>query len=178
MLFYAAASAGLAALIKPLMDGVLSPRMQLTFFGLPVDLRTWSIAVLVIYLFKGLGSYFSTFLMTDIGQRVVRDLRNQLFRHILEQSAGFFSQRTSGTLVSGITNDVNQIQLVVSETVGDLLREGLAIIGFAAVLFYYDYGLALVVVTGAPVVVYPLVRLGQRVRRVSRRGQEELAHLT
>jgi subfamily B ATP-binding cassette protein MsbA len=178
MLFYAAASAALASLIKPLMDGVLSKRLDLTFFGLHVDLRSWSIAVLTIYLFKGLGAYFSSYLMTDIGQRVVRDLRNQLFRHILDQSAGFLSQRTTGTLVSGLTNDVNQIQLVVSETIGDLLREGLAIIGFAAVLFYYDYGLALVVVTGAPVVVYPLVRLGQRVRRVSRRGHEELAHLT
>jgi subfamily B ATP-binding cassette protein MsbA len=178
MLFYAAASAALASLIKPLMDGVLSKRLDLTFFGLHVDLRSWSIAVLTIYFFKGLGAYFSSYLMTDIGQRVVRDLRNQLFRHILDQSASFLSQRTTGALVSRITNDVNQVQMVVSETVGDLLREGLAVIGFAAVLFYYDYGLALVVVTGAPVVVYPLVRLGQRVRRVSRRGQEELAHVT
>jgi ATP-binding cassette, subfamily B, bacterial MsbA len=178
MLFYAAASAALAFLIKPLMDSVLSHRLDLTFFGFRVDLRAWSIAVLAIYLFKGLGAYFSTYLMTDIGQRVVRDLRDQLFRHLLDQSAGFFSQRTTGHLMSRITNDVNQIQHVVSETIGDLLREGLAVIFFACVLFYYDYRLALVVVTGAPIVVYPLVRLGQRVRRVSRRGQEELAHLT
>ena len=77
--------------------------------------------------------------------------------------------------MSGITNDVQQIQVAVSETVGDLLREGLAVIGFACLMFYYDYKLALVVVTGAPIVVYPLVRLGQRVRRTSRRVQEELA---
>ena len=131
-----------------------------------------------IYFFKGLGSYFSTYLMTDVGQRVVRDLRNQLFRHILNQSAAFFSRRTSGQLMSGITNDVQQIQVAVSETVGDLLREGLAVIGFACAMFYYDYKLALVVVTGAPVVVYPLVRLGQRVRRTSRRVQEELAYMS
>ncbi len=105
--------------------------LALTFWGVRVDLRTWSIAVLVIYLFKGLGSYFSTYLMTDVGQRVVRDLRNQLFRHILNQSAAFFSRRTSGQLMSGITNDVQQIQVAVSETVGDLLREGLAVLGFA-----------------------------------------------
>ena len=178
MLFYAAASAGLAALIKPLMDSVLTNRLVLTFYGYTVDLRTWSAAVLVIYLFKGLGAYFSTFLMTDIGLRVVRDLRDRLFRHILDQSASFFSQRTSGQLLSGVTNDVNQIQLAVSETIGDLLREGLAVVGYAAVLFWYDAKLALVVVTGAPVVVYPLVRLGQRVRRTSRRVQEELAHLS
>jgi subfamily B ATP-binding cassette protein MsbA len=179
MLFYAAASAGLVTLIKPLMDSVLSDRLDLTFFGwFQVDLRTWSVAVLVIYLFKGLGSYFSTYLMTDVGQRVVRDVRNQLFRHILSQSAGFFSRRTSGQLMSGITNDVNQIQQAVSETAGDLVREGLSVLAFAALMFYYDAKLALVVVTGAPIVVYPLVRLGQRVRRTSRRVQEELAHLS
>ena len=136
MLFYAAASAGLVTLIKPLMDSVLSDRLDLTFFGFHVDLVTWSIAVLVIYLFKGLGAYFSTFLMTDVGQRVVRDVRNQLFRHILNQSAAFFSRRTSGELMSGITNDVNQIQQAVSETAGDLVREGLSVLAFAGLMFY------------------------------------------
>ena len=178
MLFYAAASAGLVTLIKPLMDGVLSRRLDLEFAGVVIDLRTWSIALLAIYFVKGLGAYFSAYLMTDVGQRVVRDLRNQLFRHILNQSAGFFSRRTTGQLLSGITNDVTQIQVAVSETVGDLIREGLAVIGFAALMFWYDPKLALVAVTGAPVVVYPLVRLGQRVRRTSRRVQEQLAHLT
>ena len=179
MLFYAAASAGLVTLIQPLMDGVLGPGPDIPlFFGIRVTLGTWSAAVLIIYLFKGLGSYFSTYLMTDVGQRVVRDLRNKLFHHVLRQSATFFSQRTSGQLMSGITNDVQQIQVAVSETVGDLLREGLAVIGYACLMFYYDYKLALVVVTGAPVVVYPLVRLGQRVRRTSRRVQEELAYLS
>ena len=178
MLFYAAASAGLALLIKPLMDGVLGNRTDIPVYGFAIDLRTWSLAVLTVYLFKGLGAYFSTFLMTDIGLRVVRDLRNQLFRHILDQSAGFFARRTSGQLMSGITSDVNQVQNVVAETVGDLLREGLAVVGYAAVLFWYDAKLALVVVTGAPVVVYPLVKLGQRVRRTSRRVQDEIAHLS
>ena len=178
MLFYAAASAGLVTLIKPLMDSVLSNRLDLTFWGVRVDLKSWSIAVLVIYFFKGLGAYFSTYLMTDVGQRVVRDVRDQLFRHILNQSATFFSRRTSGQLLSGITNDVQQIQVAVSETVGDLLREGLSVLGLAVLMFYYDAGLALVVVTSAPIVVYPLVRLGQRVRRTSRRVQEELAYLS
>ena len=80
--------------------------------------------------------------------------------------------------MSRITSDVQQVQQAVSETVGDLLREGLALIGYAFLLFYWDAGLALVCVTGAPVVVYPLVRLGQRVRRSTRRSQEETEHLS
>ncbi|HXW06298.1 MAG TPA: ABC transporter transmembrane domain-containing protein [Vicinamibacterales bacterium] len=169
MLLYAAASAGLATLIQPLIDNVLPSR---------ANLGLWGLTVLTIYLLKGLGAYLSTYLMTDIGQRVVRDLRIRLFRHILDQSAAFFGRQTSGRLMSRITSDVNQVQQAVSETIGDLLREGLALVGYGAYLFYVDYKLAMVVVTGAPVVVYPLVRLGQRIRRTTRRSQEELEQLS
>ncbi len=179
MLLYAAAAAGLTTLIKPLTDGVLTHQLApLSFWGVPMDWRAWGISVMAIYLAKGLGAYFSSYLMTDVGQRVVRDIRNQLFGHILNQSAGFFSRQTTGALMSKITNDVNQVQQAVSETVGDLIREGLSLVGYAVVMFYVDFRLALVCVTGAPIVVYPLVRLGQRVRRSTRRGQEELEHLS
>ncbi len=62
----------------------------------------------------------------------------------------------------------------MSETAGDLARESLALVGFAALLFYYDARLAIVCLTGAPLIVYPLIRLGQRVRRTTRRSQEAL----
>jgi subfamily B ATP-binding cassette protein MsbA len=80
--------------------------------------------------------------------------------------------------MSRITNDVGQVQRAVSETLGDLTRESLALVGFAALLVYYDPRLALVCLTGAPLVVYPLVRLGQRVRRTTRRSQEALEHMS
>jgi subfamily B ATP-binding cassette protein MsbA len=70
------------------------------------------------------------------------------------------------------------VQRAVSETVGDLARESLALVGFAGLLFYYDARLALVCFTGAPVVIYPLVRLGQRVRRTARRSQEALEQMS
>jgi len=171
MLVYAGAQAGVGYLIVPIINKVLPGEDGLSF-------RFWAIAIIVAYLAKGLGSYFSTYLMTDIGQRVVRDVRSQLFRHILNQSAAFFSRRTVGQLMSRITNDVGQVQQAVSETVGDLLREGLSVIGFVALMFWYDWKLALVAFTGAPLVVYPLVRLGQRVRRSTRRSQEQLEHLS
>jgi subfamily B ATP-binding cassette protein MsbA len=178
MLLYAAASAAVAYLIKPIIDD-----------GLAADrhgqraARSGHAGVLVgrgarAYLAKGIGAYFSAYLMTDIGQRVVRDLRDQLFRHILNQSAAFFSRWSTGPLMSRITNDVNLVQQAVSETVGDLLREGLSLFGYAALLFWWDWRLALVCVTGAPIVVYPLVRLGQRVRRSTRRSQEAIERLS
>jgi subfamily B ATP-binding cassette protein MsbA len=169
MVVYGAASAGVAYLIQPIFDEVLPNREN---FG-PV-----AVAVLLVYLVKGVGAYLSGYLMTDVGQRVVRDLRNVLFRHILGQSAAFFAFQTTGRLMSRITNDVAQVQRAVSETVGDLARESLALVGFAALLFYYDARLAIVCLTGAPLVVYPLVRLGQRLRRMTRRSQEALEQMS
>ena len=169
MVLYGAASAGLAALIQPIFDEVLPNRENLV---------TIAAAILAIYLAKGVGAYLSGYLMTDVGQRVVRDLRNVLFRHILGQSAAFFSMQTTGRLMSRITNDVAQVQRAVSETIGDLTRESLALVGFAGLLFYYDARLALVCLTGAPLVVYPLVRLGQRVRRTARHSQEALEQMS
>src|SRR3979409_497457 len=116
--------------------------------------------------------------MADVGQRVVMDLRNALYRHILNQSAGFFAHGATGRLLSRINNDVGQVQQAVSETVGDLARGTLALVGVAALLFYYDGRLTIVCLTGAPLIVYPLIRLGQRVRRTTRRSQEAIETLS
>jgi ATP-binding cassette, subfamily B, bacterial MsbA len=169
MAVYAAATAAVAKLIQPVIDDVL-PHGEL--------LLEWCVAVLVVYAVKGLGGYASTYLMTDIGQRVVRDLRDRLFRHIVDQSAAFFSRHTTGRLMSRITNDVNQVQHAVSETIGDLMREGFSLVGIAAYMFYVDARLALVAVTAAPIVVYPLVKFGRRIRSTTRKSQEELEHLS
>jgi ATP-binding cassette, subfamily B, bacterial MsbA len=169
MLVYALGSLGIVRLVQPIFDNVLL-----------LQQRVGEVAALMLaaYFLKGLGAYASSYLMTDVGQRVVMDLRNRLFRHILDQSAAFFSRRTSGQLISRITNDVMQVQMAVSETLADLARESITVVGYVGFLFYLDWRLALVLMTTAPLVVYPLVRLGQRVRKMTRRGQEELEHVT
>jgi ATP-binding cassette, subfamily B, bacterial MsbA len=169
MLVYAIGSAGLAWLVKPIFDSVLPNQQRLA-------ITAW--AIVGVYLLKGVGSYVSSYLMADVGQRVVTDVRNDLYRHILGQSAGFFAQRTTGQLMSRINNDVGQVQQAVSETVGDLARESLALVGYAALLFYYDARLTIVCLTGAPLIVYPLIRLGQRVRRTTTRSQEALERIS
>jgi subfamily B ATP-binding cassette protein MsbA len=172
MVIYAAASAMLATLVKPIFDSVLPTRERLV---------STIVAILVVYAAKGFGAYVSQYLMTDVGQRVVRDVRNMMFRHMLGQSAAFFSAQTTGRLMSRLTNDVSQVQRVVSDTIGDLARESLTLIGYLAVLIYYDARLTVVCLTSAPLIVYPLVRLGQRVRRTTRRtqeAQEQMAHVS
>ena len=169
MIIYAIGSAGLAYLIKPIFDSLLPKQRD-------VALTAW--AIVGVYLLKGLGSYASSYLMADVGQRVVMDLRNALYRHILDQSASFFAHGATGRLLSRINNDVGQVQQAVSETAGDLARESLSLVGYAALLFYYDARLTVVCLTAAPLIVYPLIRLGQRVRRTTRRSQEALEQIS
>ena len=73
--------------------------------------------LIVAYTFKGLGDYAADLLMAQVGQRVVMDIRTKLFRHILDQSVTFFAGRTTGQLISRLTNDVGQVQMAVSETI-------------------------------------------------------------
>lgn len=161
MVGFAATSAGLAYLIKPIFDEVLIQQ---------VNLGPVALAIIVLYLAKGVFSYFSTYLMSYVGQRTVMDVRNRLYRHILRQSVDFFSTKSTGTLMSHITTDVERVQQAVSEAVGDLMMQGFALVGYAALLYYYDWRLATLSLLGAPLVLYPLVRLGRRLRRTSDTG--------
>src|SRR5262245_9076484 len=182
MVVYAAGSGLIAKLIKDIVDGLLAAQNggagATATDGIHRGVLGLAVWILTAYFFKGVGAWASSYLMADVGQRVVMDLRNRLYRHILDQSAAFFSRASSGQLVSKITNDVNQIQQAVGETVADLIRETLSVVAYAGLLFWLDWRLAIVVLTGAPLAVYPLVRLGQRVRSTTRRGQEQLEQVT
>jgi subfamily B ATP-binding cassette protein MsbA len=169
MLLYAAGSLAVVRQIRPLFDRVLKDQERM----LPVAL-----AALAAFLAKAIGDYASDYLTTDVGQRVVRDLRNELFRKTIGQSATFFARHSSGQLLSRITNDVNQVQRAVSETLTDFVRETLTAVFFIYELFRLDGHLALVSLTTMPLVVYGLLRLGQRVRRTTHRSQEALEDVT
>jgi subfamily B ATP-binding cassette protein MsbA len=152
---YAASGALLVSQMKPIFDEALD---------LGQGVGRISITILVLYSLKGVSSYFSTTLVADAGQHAVTDLRNTLYQHVLGQSFAFLGRSSTGTLMSHITTDVEKIQAAVSELAGDLLKEGLTIVGLAAVLFFMDWRLALISLVGMPLAIHPLVKLGRRLR--------------
>jgi len=152
---YAGSGALLVSQVKPIFDEAL-------FLG--VNVGRLSLVIVVLYVVKGASSYFSTTLVADAGQHAVTDLRNGLYQHLLRQSFSFLGRSTTGSLMSHITTDVEKIQAAVSELAGDLLKEGLTILGLLVVLFYMDWRLALLSLVGLPLAFHPLVRFGQRLR--------------
>jgi len=152
---YAAASAVLISQIKPILDEVL-------FRG--VNVARVSLVILGLYVFKGIAAYLSTTLVAAVGQRAVTDLRNALYEHVLNQSFTFLGRQTTGALMSHITTDVEKIQNAVSDVAGDLLKEGLTVLGLVVVLFYMDLRLAFVALFSLPLVAQALVQFGRRLR--------------
>ena len=155
---YAAAGALLAHMVEPIFDNVLIRN---------VDVGRVAFTIIVLYVVKGGCSYLSTTLVAAAGQGAVTDLRTALYGHVLDQSFTFLSRTSTGSLMSNITTDVEKIQAAVSEIAGDLLKEGLTVVGLALVLFVNDWRLALLSLVGMPLAFYPLVRLGRNVRASS-----------
>ena len=169
MVGFGATSGGLAYLIKPVFDDVLIQNENLVQVAA---------LIIVLYLAKGIFSYFSTYLMSWVGQRTVMDLRNLLYQHVIRQSVSFFKSQPTGTLISHITNDVEKIQQAVSGAMGDLLMQSFALLGYGALVFYYDWRLAIFCFVVAPLAIYPLVTLGRKLRRRTDTGLERWRDIT
>ncbi len=152
---YAAAGALLVHTVEPIFDDVLVRG---------VHAGRVALTILALYVLKGVCSYFSTTLVAAVGQRAVTDLRNALYEHVLKQSFTFLTRTSTGALMSHITTDVEKIQNAVSDLAGDLLKEGLMVLGLLVVLFGKDWRLALISLVGMPLAFHPLVRLGRHLR--------------
>lgn len=171
MIAVAVFTSQLTLLVKRILDDVLIQTK-------PEALARVSVLLLVFYLGKGIFSFTSSYLMTSIGLHVVRNLRNRLYRHIIFQSLSFFSSEKTGDLTSRVISDTDRIQDAVSKTFTDLVKETFTLVGLVFVIFYIDWRLALISIALFPVVVYPITRFSQRLRRASRRAQENISSLS
>ena len=129
-------------------------------------------------LLKGLFLYFAEYSMSYTGQQVVAGLRKDLYSHLLGQSPAFFARNPTGKLMARVTADTERVQETVSRTVTDFIRQVFLLLFFLGLVFYTDWKLALLAFLIGPLVLAIIVRLGQRMRRVSRSSQEHLADLS
>ena len=164
MLMVSAATSASAFLVKPVLDEVFFKKDLAMLKLIPV-------AIIGLFLLKGLFDYGQAYFMSYIGQRIIADLREKIYNHLQSLSLSFFTRNPTGVLMSRILNDVNMIQGAVTEAVTGLLRDFFTIIGLVAVVFYRDWKLALVALVIFPVAVYPIVKFGRKLRSYSTRSQ-------
>src|SRR5580704_2371647 len=192
-----AAQGMMALLIKPIFDRVLDPNPHPGLTPLsahpifhhqlyleqivPLQGRSvWtlvSIALLSVFLIKGLCDYLGNYLISYAGFSSVMDLRNAVFDKVLKQGAEFFGAHSTGQLMSSIMNDVDKVQVATSQILADFLRQVFAAAALLFVLVSNDWKLALVSLAVLPAVMLPTTRIGRRIRRISRGTQERQAEL-
>jgi len=133
------------------------------------DLGWYLLILLLIFIAVGKGAsfYFSNLLMSSIGLKVVVTLRQQLYEHILNQSAAFFNRFSTNMLTSHLTNDVSKVENAVSRLAGEMLRESFTLIGLLALVFYLDWRLTLLSFIIGPIVIFLTVQFGKRLRKLS-----------
>ena len=177
------------ALVVPIFDQALTPvggqRTQ-TLFGLQriipdSGLAAWktiSVLLLSFALAKGVAEYFSTVLMARIGQWSVLKLRQDLYSHLLNQSASFFERHRSNYLVSRLVTSAAAIETAVTSTLRDMLRESFNLIAFISASFYFNWRLTLGSLLITPIVAILTARFGTKIRNFSRESFEGNKELT
>ncbi len=193
-----AANAGLALLIRPIFDRVLDPNTTdapillttIPVFNVPVYLHqlipfspkeAWAlvaIGILLVIVFRGLADYAGNYLANYAGFSAITDLRQQVFEKVMRQDAAFFELHSTGRLMSSIMNDVDKIQQATSHLLADWLRQTFFALGLLWVVVQMDWKLALVSLTVLPFVLIPTARLGRKLRRATRRAQDDAGEVS
>lgn len=135
------------------------------------------LAIPAVALVKRLCQLAHVYLMGYTGNRVITDIRDVLYRHILKLSLGFHSARATGTLMSNVTNDVGQMQRAVG-VVKDFVQQPLTLAAMTGFILYQNWRMALIAIAVLPLGYYPLIRLGRRLKRLAHAGQERIAELS
>jgi len=171
MVIVASMAGAQAYMIKPLLDEIFfkQDRTMLTLVPL---------AILGIFLVKGVFSYIYSYYLVKVGQSVIRDLRNLLYSHIQSLPLSFFLKKPTGELISRILNDVSLIQGAVSNVLVGILKDTCQVIFLIGVIFYQDWRMALIAMVSLPLVVYPIINFGRRHRRLSISNQQTTAQVS
>ena len=131
-------------------------------------------AVFITFMAKGFASYGQSLLMSFVGLRIIA----RLYRHLIGMDLGFFHSMPSGRLVSRFLVDINNMRVAVSNALTGFGKDMLSLIGLVSVMFIQDWQLALMAFFVFPAAVYPIVRLGRRMRKVTANTQEETGLFT
>ena len=171
MVIVAGFNAAQAYMVKPLLDEIFVNKDK----GL---LNILPLALLAIFLIKGVFYFIYSYLLEWVGQCVIRDLRNRIYAHLNRLSLSFFHHTPTGELISRIVNDVSLLQGAVSHALIRILRDFVSVIGLLVVIFIMDWRLALMSLIFLPMAAAPIIIFGKKFRRVSTRYQKSIGEVT
>jgi subfamily B ATP-binding cassette protein MsbA len=171
MTIFAATDAGWAAFVKFFLDGTFvdkDPRM------------VWLVPVTLVGLFiaRGVGDFLQTYCPGWVGRRVVKTLRGQIFDRYLHLPVSFFDHQASGTLLSKLTYNTEQVANATTDSITVFIRDTLTIVALIGYLLYLNWRLTLISLVVAPLVAALIRRINTLFRRYSKRIQNSMGDVT
>ncbi|MCI0469035.1 MAG: ABC transporter ATP-binding protein/permease [Nitrospirae bacterium] len=161
----------LAWLVKPALDGIFLEKNRMLLSLLPL-------AILILYLSRGGLSFLQSYLMRSVGVKIVREMRNRLYNHLVFLPIDDFKKDSTGAILSRTINDAAQLQGLLAFNIKDIFVEGATVIALIFVAIYRRWDLALLSITVLPAAFYGAQRLGKRLKKTSKESQKKISALT
>ena len=171
MILHALADTSFAALIKPLLDGSFVNQDEDVISLIPA-------LIILIFIFRGIGSFMSNYGMAYVGRSIIRDIRKDMFDKIILKSSKSYDESITGRLVSKITFDAEQVAEAATKAITVIIKDGLTIIGLLSLMFYYSVELSIGLVLVAPLIGYFLKIMSIKFRSISRDIQKSMGEIT
>ena len=171
MILHALADTSFAALIKPLLDGSFVNQDEDVISLMPA-------LIILIFIFRGIGSFMSNYGMAFVGRSIIRDIRKDMFDKIILKSSESYDESITGRLVSKITFDAEQVAEAATKAITVIIKDGLTIIGLLSLMFYYSVELSIGLLLVAPLIGYFLKIMSIKFRSISRDIQKSMGEIT
>lgn len=158
-------------IIKDVIDQVLINKDM-------VMLNIIAVGILIIFFLRGIFFFGQTYLMSYIGQRVIIDIREAVYRQLQRLSLGYFDKRQTGAIMSSVTNDVSALQAALVESMVELVTEAMILIGSLGAMFFLHWKLSLLTLITMPLVLQAINTFGKKLRQAGRVLQARTADIT
>ena len=171
MVLFSVTAAAFSKLIQPMIDGSFIARDQATVKWVPL-------AIILVFAIRTIGTFLSDYGMSWVARSVVRDLRGLLFDHMLRLPTAYYDRAASGTLVSKMVYDVEQLADASSRVVTVFIRDSLTVIGLLALMFYQSRNLTSLLLIIFPLLAIIVTYVSRRFRQLSHRIQHSMGNVS
>jgi subfamily B ATP-binding cassette protein MsbA len=169
----------ITAATEPLLPALLKPFLDGTFIHKDDSVIRWApIFILIIFFVRGVAGFIGTYSINWVGNKLVMDLRAEMFRKLMSLPTRFYDDHATGSLISKLTFDVTQVTAAATSVVTIVIRDTIIIIGLLGWLLYLDWKLTMLTLVVAPIVAVVIRVINRRLRESSRESQRAMGSIT
>lgn len=171
MVLFGATDGVVPFLVKYILDGVFTNRDEKMLALLPIALMGFA-------LIRAVADFGQQFLMASVGHKVTEDIRNDVNKHVLSLSPDFFVRHSTGELLSRVTSDVLLMRTLLTDSSAAIIRDIIRLVVLLCSCVYLDPTLSLIAVVFFPLAGLPIAKLGKKMRKLAKRGQDAIGQLS